>query len=448
MSTSSEVESGLQAVSYPVGAGPAATALAATLLTDAHDIASSVEQVVGLLSTQAGIDGVTVALTSAAPERTEGWVPLGKRAWLREWTAPGASCSVAPPEGAGPDQALSLPWLSQHAREDVVVVSDTARLPTEATQDREELMGCNVRALVSRSIVRDGVLFGSLGLAREQPGPWPASYVADVRLLSAVLASRMTEELGQLALVEAINRGDSAHESKEHFFAAVGHELRTPITAILGMAELLGDDARDRTSTDTTGYAASVAHDADIVLRAADQLHAVVEDLLGTGEELGGGAETQAVDVADALADVVHWLRTPALTARVTVETAVPPGTIVRTTPAALRQILTNLVGNAITHHREGGTVRVTTTRAVDELGRPRVRIGVRDDGPGLTPEQQNEVFRPFVRFAGPGIRGTGLGLPLSRSLAERDGGFMGVESTPGVGSVFWVDLALAQQDA
>jgi signal transduction histidine kinase len=69
------------------------------------------------------------------------------------------------------------------------------------------------------------------------------------------------------------------------------------------------------------------------------------------------------------------------------------------------------------------------------------VRIRVRDTGPGLTPEQQGEVFKPFVRFAGPDIRGTGLGLSLSRSLAERDGGMLGVESTPGEGSVFWLDL-------
>jgi signal transduction histidine kinase len=88
--------------------------------------------------------------------------------------------------------------------------------------------------------------------------------------------------------------------------------------------------------------------------------------------------------------------------------------------------------------------VHVTTSETRDEFGDARVRVSVHDTGPGLTPEQQREVFTPFVRFAGPEIRGTGLGLSLSRSLAERDGGMVGVESAPGEGSVFWVDLPAA----
>lgn len=433
---------GLQRVTGDEAASAAAGATAVTLLTEELDLSASVDLVVDLLSSYPGIDGVTVASIRCQPERVAGWVPLGARAWLREWTAPGAVCSVAPAEGAGPEQAFSLPWLSQLARRDVVVVQDTDRLPPEAAQDRVELLGSNVQALVSRSIVRDGVLYGSIGLARETPGPWPAHQIADVRLLSAALASRMAEQTDRRSLVEALERADEAHESKEQFFAALGHELRTPIAAIVGTAEMLADDARERAEEDASGFSTSVVRDAGVVLRAAEQLHAVVEDLLGTGRELGGGAETQWVDVAEALADVVHWLRAPARAAGVRVDTGVPLGIRVRTTPSALRQILTNLVGNAIAYNVPGGEVHVTATRAIDEFARPRVRIGVRDTGPGLTPEQQREVFKPFVRFAPDDVRGTGLGLSLSRSLAERDGGLMGVESGAAGGSVFWLDLA------
>ncbi len=188
-------------------------------------------------------------------------------------------------------------------------------------------------------------------------------------------------------------------------------------------------------------FASSVAQDADVVLSAGEQLLAVVDDLLDAGQELGGGTESQWVDVADAVGDVIHWLRAPALATDVTVTVDLAPSTLVLTTPSGLRQILTNLVGNAIAYNKPGGSVHVTTSATRDEFGQSRVRIRVRDTGPGLTIEQQGEVFKPFVRFAGPDIRGTGLGLSLSRSLAERDGGMLGVESTPGEGSVFWLDL-------
>ncbi len=114
---------------------------------------------------------------------------------------------------------------------------------------------------------------------------------------------------------------------------------------------------------------------------------------------------------------------------------------MVEATPSGVRQVLTNLVGNAVTHNRLGGSVTVTASRASGEAGEPRVRISVKDTGPGLTPRQLSQVFEPFVRFAEPGVRGTGLGLSLARAVAERDGGRLGVDSRPGEGSTFWIDL-------
>jgi signal transduction histidine kinase len=139
--------------------------------------------------------------------------------------------------------------------------------------------------------------------------------------------------------------------------------------------------------------------------------------------------------------DVVHWLKAPALAAGVSISLPSDMSEWVSSTPSGLRQILANLVGNAIAYNHRGGTVSVATAASVDERGGSRVRITVRDTGPGLTLEHQAEVFKPFVRFAAPQVRGTGLGLALSRSLAERDGGLMGVESAPGQGAAFWVDL-------
>ena len=110
--------------------------------------------------------------------------------------------------------------------------------------------------------------------------------------------------------------------------------------------------------------------------------------------------------------------------------------------PPAVRQVLANLVGNAIAHHHPtGGTVHLTAERLVGESAKPMVRIIVRDDGPGLTPEQLEHAFEPFVRFAAPTTQGSGLGLSLSRTIAEREGGAVRGESTSGTGSSFWLEL-------
>jgi signal transduction histidine kinase len=420
-------------------ASPEAVALTVSLLSGTGGVVETAERVGEHLASLDGVDLVAISLIAVAPPSGNGWVALGDRASLREWQRPGATCTVAPAQDATAEQANSLPWLSPAARRGAVVVVDIDHLPPEAAQDRRELANTGVRAVIARSVARDNVLFCGLSMGRETPGPWPPGHVADVELLAEVLADRISTELADRALAEAVGRADDAHGSKEHFFAALGHELRTPITAIIGTAELLSEDAHERAGADP--FAAAVARDADVVLRAAEQLHAVVEDLLGTGTELGGRTETQWVDVAEALADVVHWIQAQARASGITVEAAVPPGVLVRTTPSALRQILTNVVANAIAYNTPGGSVHVTADRAYDEFAQPRVRIGVRDTGPGLTTEQQQEVFKPFVRFAEE-TRGTGLGLSLSRSLAERDGGLMGVESVVGKGSVFWLDLA------
>ncbi|WP_164477914.1 sensor histidine kinase [Nocardioides pantholopis] len=419
-----------------------------TILVGDGGIADAVEQASHLMQSHPGVDAVTASLTVVAPESTAGWVNLRDRVWLREWNRPGVGCSVVPAGGDGSPRALTLPWLSPLARVDVVTVIDTELLPPEAEQDRVELLACGVRASATRTIAREGVLYGSLAIARETPGEWDRTVIADLRLLTSALASRLAEVRARTSLADAIERGDQARDAQTHFFAAVGHELRTPIAAILGSAEIMAADAHEFAegagSVDASTFARTVQSDASVVISAGEQLLAIVEELLSTGQELGARTERGPVAIESAVGDVLHWLRTTARTADVNLGSHVPDGLHASTTPSALRQILTNLVGNAIAYHRPGGSVHVSASRAIDEFGDPRIRIRVQDDGPGLTTKQQREVFKPFVRFADPEIKGTGLGLPLSRTLAERDGGLMGVESVPGEGSSFWVDLPAA----
>ncbi|GAB3772835.1 signal transduction histidine kinase [Nocardioides ginsengisegetis] len=394
---------------------------------------------------------LSVVSTTLRPDQEQGWIRLGDRAWLMERVAEGVIPTAHVGADAGAGRALSLPWFSQQVREHGVVgITDTGLLDGEAEGDRTEIEAGGSYAAVGSSMLCDGTSYGSIGVARAEPGPWPAETLAAVQVLTAALASRMAAERARVSLADAIARGDQARESQQHFFAALGHELRTPISAIIGTAELLADEAADLVEQsdqegpdrDTVaGFATGVVKDSGVVLSAAEQLLAVIDSLLETGQELGGGTPRQAVSVAEAVSDVVHWLRAPALTAGVTVSFSPDITECVLTTPSGLRQVLANLVGNAIAYNHPGGRVSVVTSASSDDQGIAHVRITVHDTGPGLSPEQQADVFKPFVRFADPEVRGTGLGLALSRSIVERDGGLMGVESTPGEGAAFWVDL-------
>ena len=263
--------------------------------------------------------------------------------------------------------------------------------------------------------------------------------IEDLRLLNTAITSRITLEHSRRALAEALEAGTEAQLAYQHFFAAVGHELRTPLAAILGYTEVLVDDAGQSPQDPVS---AAVLRDGPVILRACEQLVAVVDSLLGAGRTLSGDDERQHVVIADALGDVVHWHTAPARTAGVEVHVDVDPTVTAWAHASGVRQVLTNLLGNAISHHRPaGGHVHLSTAGLLGESGQPMVRIIVRDDGPGLTPDQLQHVFEPFRRFADPRTKGSGLGLTISRTVAERDGGAVRGESTAGQGSSFWLEL-------
>jgi signal transduction histidine kinase len=415
----------------------------ATAVIEGHlglDVA--IRRTVAHFLTEPRVEIVTVVLTSFVPEDTTGWVQLGGRAWMFESARAGSTRTLLPAPGAGAEAALTMPWVSRLARVGIVALPDHEELPQEAAQDHDELARAGVHSLVTSTFSSEGAMFGSMSLVGDEPGAWPDQVVQDFRLLNAAITSRLTLEQARRALAEAIDASVEAQLGYQQLFGAVGHELRTPVSAVLGYSEGLLDDAVHGTPDDVVS---GMLRDGPRIVRASEQLLAIVDSLLGAGRALAGDDARQDVGVADALADVLHWHRTPAATAGVQMTVEVDPDLTVWAHASGVRQVLTNLVGNAITHHRPGGgTVHLSAERLVGESGHPMVRIIVRDDGPGLSAEQLAHAFEPFVRFAAAGVTGTGLGLSISRTMAERDGGAVRGESTPGTGSTFWLELPAA----
>lgn len=229
---------------------------------------------------------------------------------------------------------------------------------------------------------------------------------------------------------------ERSSEEKTRFIRHVSHEFRTPLSSIIGFGALL---QRQGESLDPAVRAEYL----EIVLRNARHLLHVVNDLLNISKVEAGKLEVTLapVRVPDVIGAVVTALGPAAeeRDIRLTVEDAGAPPALADS--GRLRQVLFNLLENAIKYSPRGAEVVVRSRAAEDG-----VRVEVVDRGPGISRRDQARLFKEFSRVNPPGMRviGAGLGLALSRMLAEAMGGRIGVDSAPGRGSTFWVALPAA----
>lgn len=225
------------------------------------------------------------------------------------------------------------------------------------------------------------------------------------------------------------------NEAKSALLARLSHELRTPLNAILGFTQLL---LGDRPDTDAVVRERRLRH----ILGAGQHLLALVDDVLTLArpEAVDAALQVKALDLDALLAETLPMVEPDA--ARHPVSLSWRPGGLrLLADPLRLRQVVLNLLTNAIKYNRPGGRVDVSA----EALGQ-QVCIRVRDSGIGMPADQLASVFEPFRRLGDnhPGVQGLGVGLAVVRSLVERMGGQVSASSTPGVGSEFVVLLPQA----
>jgi PAS domain S-box-containing protein len=248
-----------------------------------------------------------------------------------------------------------------------------------------------------------------------------------------VTERRAAEEALKRAKLEA----ERADRAKSEFLSRMSHELRTPMNSILGFAQLL---ARKPLAPDELR---GVEH----ILKAGRHLLNLINEVLDIARI---EANRQQLSLEPVRADVVvhealTLIRPLAVQRGCRIEDGEPlPEIYVRGDRQRLTQVLLNLLSNAIKYNLPEGSAGVAWELSEGE-GRSRLRIGVRDTGPGIAPEHLGRIFEPFERLGAErsGEEGTGLGLALSRRLVEAMGGCLTVESTPGEGSTFWVELVV-----
>jgi signal transduction histidine kinase/CheY-like chemotaxis protein len=244
--------------------------------------------------------------------------------------------------------------------------------------------------------------------------------------LEAQVAARTAE------LVAARDAAEQASCAKSEFLASMSHELRTPLNAILGFGQLIELDRALGVRTQT--------HVRE-VLRAGRHLLRLINEVLDLAQVESGRLviSPEAIEVSALVAGAVALTTPLAEARRIALHTRLEPGLVVRADRTRLEQVLLNLLANAVKYNRVGGEVHVDAT-AVDVR---RLRLAVRDTGSGIAAAKQAQLFQPFNRLGAENgaVEGTGIGLALSRRLVELMGGRIGVDSAPGVGSSFWVEL-------
>ena len=350
---------------------------------------------------------------------------------------------------------------------DALVTSDSDGIITDINKSMETLTGCTRDELISspfknyftdakraedgiKLVLREKKITNYELIAHSRDG-WETVvscnattfYDRDRKLQGVFVAAHDITERNLLdhmlqekniELEVATSVAEKANLAKSEFLSSMSHELRSPLNAILGFAQLMESDSPPPTPVQKQNLTQ--------ILQAGWHLLKLIDEILDLAKIESGRVplSPEPVSLAEIMDECLGMIETQAQ--QLGIQLTFPNFDIpyfVQADRTRLKQVLINLLSNAIKYNRVGGTVVVECTRKTPQ----RTRISVRDTGAGLPPEKVGQLFEAFNRLGQEigGVEGTGIGLVVAKRLVELMGGEIGVESTVGVGSVFWFEL-------